>query len=512
MISQSYSPWAATRVGWLANFLISSGVSGLIVLGFIASSEKFAHWFILPVFLCGSLIGTDVVCWLRRGYALLDPFGLIGIVGFHVFFLAPLLHVRLDLWMPYVVPPDDWRPWLGRMALLNAAGLVAYMLGRSFVSSERVQPDASRPASRSLNRQAFFGAIAVFMVIAAGLQTFVYSLYGGISGYIQAYSSRAAGGTFEGLGWLFMVSEVFPTLLLFAFIVFARGRQPAVGWAMIAAVLLLFVLSRVVFGGLRGSRANYVWPLFWGVGLIHLWVRPISRKLIVFGLAVLVVFMYAYGIYKSYGADALRAINSEEPVSGIDRNFSTIIVGDLARSDVQAYLLYRLSDESGSDYQLSWGRTYIGSVALLVPSAIWPDRPPSKVKEGTQALYGMSTWDSTHFRSTFAYGLGGETLLNFGPYGVPVAFGLFGVAVGLVRRWCRSVSRDDPLTLMVPFVISLCLYPLVWDSDVTIYYAITGGSVPLFITWLSSRPNAASATDRPSSGSIRLDALPVGRS
>jgi hypothetical protein len=73
-----------------------------------------------------SLIGCDAIDWFRGRLSLFDPAGIIGLVGVHFFFLAPLLHVTWDSWMLYINPPPGWRDWLGGMAILNAAGLVLY--------------------------------------------------------------------------------------------------------------------------------------------------------------------------------------------------------------------------------------------------------------------------------------------------------------------------------------------------------------------------------------------------
>ena len=72
--------------------------------GFLLASEQTAHWFIIPVLFCGVLIGCDAIDWFRGRLSLFDPAGIIGLVGVHFFFLAPLLHVTWDSWMLYIDP------------------------------------------------------------------------------------------------------------------------------------------------------------------------------------------------------------------------------------------------------------------------------------------------------------------------------------------------------------------------------------------------------------------------
>src|SRR5437588_10852622 len=77
----------------VGSLLISSYLCILTVIGFVVASDRFLHWFVLPVACCGALIGIDAVDWLRGRVHLLDPVGILGLYGLHFFFLAPLLHV-----------------------------------------------------------------------------------------------------------------------------------------------------------------------------------------------------------------------------------------------------------------------------------------------------------------------------------------------------------------------------------------------------------------------------------
>lgn len=126
----------------LTSLLISLSFCTLTVCGFLIASAPMAHWFVVPVWLCGVLIGRDAVDWFRGRVSLFDPAGIIGLIGVHFLFLAPLLHVAWDSWMLYVEPPPDWRPWLGGMAVVNAAGLLLYRAARE--KGRRTRP-APRP-------------------------------------------------------------------------------------------------------------------------------------------------------------------------------------------------------------------------------------------------------------------------------------------------------------------------------------------------------------------------------
>src|SRR5690606_3976720 len=81
------------------SLLFSAGFCTLALLLFLAGSDEFLHWFILPVWACGVLVGTDAFDWARGRVAMFDPVGVIGVLGMHFFFLAPLMHVSWDYWL-----------------------------------------------------------------------------------------------------------------------------------------------------------------------------------------------------------------------------------------------------------------------------------------------------------------------------------------------------------------------------------------------------------------------------
>src|SRR5262249_20499992 len=78
-------PLSAFAVPALA-LLVPLSISAWVVW----HSDRFHHWFVLPVTACGILIGWDAARWLLGKVDLVDPVGVIGIYGFFFYFLAPL--------------------------------------------------------------------------------------------------------------------------------------------------------------------------------------------------------------------------------------------------------------------------------------------------------------------------------------------------------------------------------------------------------------------------------------
>ena len=481
MTAQHRSPAAGT-----SSLQLSFLFCVLTLAGFLLASEKVVHWFVIPVLLCGVIIGIDAIDWFRGRVGMFDPAGIIGLLGVYFFFLAPLLHVVWDVWLPYIVPPSDWRDWLGGMAMINVIGLLMYRYAR-----EKASTLAPRNTTFwHVDRRRLLVAAGCGLLLSGALQCWVYARFGGVLGFIEAFSDSIgeaySENSLKGWGSIFMVSESFPVLAMILFAVWASRTAATRSWLVIVAVLLGYFLLKIFFGGLRGSRSNTIWGLFWAAGIVHLWIRPITRKLVFAGLGFLVLFMHVYGFYKDLGGDVLTAFEEGSLNEKNRRSFPDMLLGDFGRADVQAFLLHRLW-KSDSDYRYAWGRTYLGSIALLIPSSIWPDRPPTKTKEGTDAEFGAGTYDEGQWYSSHVYGIAGETMLNFGPFPIPLAYLLVGVIVGRLRRFLWGLQPGDTRLLLFPLLVMSCFSILSSDSDTLLFNFIKDGLIPITAVWIGSR-------------------------
>ncbi|MBN1311622.1 MAG: hypothetical protein JXB30_09400 [Anaerolineae bacterium] len=467
-----------------SSLVISYWITSITALGFVISAPAFIHWFLIPIVLSGILIGVDAIDWFRGRLDILDPIGILGLLGYHFFCIAPLLQISWNYEPRYIVPPPDWRPWIGGIALLNFLGLVVYRISRGKTSTI---PYSKDKIVWQRNKKIFLPVLTFSLLLTLGIQILVYEQHGGVSGYIA--DSMQSRETFTGQGWIFTISESFPVLALMGYAVYAREKKWAKSWLVICCALLVYFALKMLFGGLRGSRSNTIWGMFWAIGIIHFRIRSIPKRLIYAGLVFLFVFMYLYGFYKAVGLDALAVLENRtariELEEETGRTVETLLLADFARSPTQAFLLYRIWPAS-SDYEYSWGRTYIGALALLIPRQIWPDRPPSKVKEGTEAQYGKGSYLQGGLTSSRIYGLAGEAMLNFGPFAVPLAFTILGLTVKQVRRWFLSWESHDIRLLLLPLLINLCFVVLAGDSDLILFFIIKNGVVPFLVLWISS--------------------------
>jgi len=462
-----------------------------ILIEFLPRSEQYWHWFVIPVALSGILIGIDAVDWFRGRLNIFDPVGILGLLGFHFFFLAPLLHVRWDSWLePWYTPPPDWRPWLGYMAILNFMGLCIYRLSRS-PGITPAKHQSKRKIIWTVNQKRFIPVLTIFLLLSAALQVLTYQKFGGVMNYINAATSTspdADSSQFQGMGMIFIVSESFPILAMMGFAVYAQKYKRLRTLPVLIGVLMVFLVLQMFFGGLRGSRSNTIWALFWALGMIHFWLRKVSKKEIAVGLVLLVLFMYVYGFFKSGGVEsvqnALQDRSATEEKSG--RTWKGLLLGDLGRSEVQAFVLYRIVRHN-SDYEYAWGRTYFAGTIILIPSAILPNKPPNKYLEGTDVMSGKGSYNPQEpgrWVASKVYGLTGEVMLNFGPLPVPLAFIVLGVMVGRVKRCLVTWDSGDIRLLLLPVMVNFCFVVLISDLDNDIFFLLKNAGFPILLICL----------------------------
>jgi hypothetical protein len=423
--------------------------------------------------MCGVLAGVDVVRWVRGRVDLFDPKAVIAFLSFYGFFITPILHV---VWDRFGVNNDlplsgDWRPWLGAMAALNAASLLMYRLAHNYAFNR-----ATRSTFRweiQAKRFHFFFSLALASSLA-GVYAFFFRL-NGIPGMLQSFEENLQ--AYTGKGWLLVFAWPL-SVLCFIILIFMwtnnelRSRRPvSVGILLVCA----FGVSQFILMGWYGSRSATIWALFWMAGIIHYRIDRLPRKMVAAGIIFLIAFMYFYGFYKEQGRTAFGILDSPSAwlqPTGYQRDIKFLLLEDLARADSNAYLLYNLT-KFPKDYDYRWGLTYIGAPTFLVPKALWPSRPNYKTDAGTEATLGKSS----SLYSTRVYGITGEALLNFGPWGVLPMFVLYGACLGWYRRKLTSWSCSDARLFLAPLVTILFATAFVSDSDNLFYLFAVDGSL-----------------------------------
>jgi len=454
----------------------------VVIVVFSVFAPDQLGWHVFPILVCGYLTTFELLGHVQRHNAARAGL-LVDLLAFHLMFAAPLLHMWWEFYMTFVVPPDDWKPWLGYMALLNAVSYLGFMLARRTARAWAIK----RATPLVLDANRLVAAGTGMFAVAFALQTYVYAQFGGIAGYITAFTEEPS--LFSGWGWVFAVSEIGPVLLGWAIVVRWKQRGARVSEPYFVAFVIIMVTLIAYFGGLKGSRNHYVWELVWVAGVFAIWIRPPSRALIAGGGIFLMLFMMGYSYFKEYGANIGEVIQNPSIAAESwrygGRVFEGVILGDFSRSDVQAYELYKLS-LPGSDYEPALGMTYVAAFGQVVPKFLIGERPAAKAYFGTWLLFGKGAADSGFVASNI-YGLAGEALLNFGVIGVPLLYLLFGAVVGRVERYYGNLHTDDARWLFYPFIVILLGWTLVSDVDNVLVFVMKYGSIPFVVLMLTSR-------------------------
>lgn len=462
-----------------------SATAGLLV-------DPLWHWLLLPVTVSGILIGVDAVSWVRKRLDLFSPQALVGIFGVHFFYIAPVLSVAWGFWPKYVPPAQDWRASVGVLASVNVLGLLLYRL---VLTRRRGEP----PRRRQLvvDERTFHTFAQLAVLVSLSMFVVVVLRLGGPSGYLERANAETE--ALAGMGYLFLLAEAWP-LMLFAMLVLKHRKHLRDHRLQLALLILIFVGVQFVVGGLRGSRSNTVWPTLIAIGMVHLLVVRIRRRTLVAGALVMVGFMWLYGFYKAVGTESFNILTGQASVTTLSdqtgRNFQFLLLEDFGRVGTQALVVDRI--EHGTE--LAKGETYLGDATLLVPSWLVPEPPRGKVEVGSDALYGMGSFDGG-VRSTRIYGLTGEAMLNGGVLAGALVMGLFGFYVrfanSLYHRARSAGTLDRGLVgaahFMAPAIGISAVLVLGNDFDNLIWF-FAKQILPLAtVVWLARKPSSVSA-------------------
>jgi hypothetical protein len=461
------------------NIILSLCVSLLVLCMFLLACPDLLDWYLIPVVACGTLAGVDMVAWFRRELDLVDPLGILGVFNFYFFYLAPLLTVGLDYHTLGIPPVPNWTDWVGFLSIINAVGLLVYLFGRRLA---QIRPPNKVWTVRPIR---FYTVIVIVLPVSLALQLFIFMKFGGsLESFVQTFTQDI--GTkkaFDGLGYLFLVAEMFPMFVGMAFLIWARDFLRKAPRLVLVASTLTFFGLKMAFGGLRGSRGLTIWGMIWFVGAIHVWIRPVPRKVLPVAALSLIAFMYLYGFYKDAGLKAVQIIGDPSEMARMERNsgrtLPEVLLGDMARTDVQTSLLYQLAN--GDTYHKAYGLDYIQSFAFFIPRKIWPDRPPGKVKWGSEALFGdqLFTWDT---RATYIYGLVGEGLLNFPIVLVPLLFLFLALAVAYMRS-LLLLDDQDVRRLLLPICSIVAILMVSADLENMLFLGLSIAVAPSILVF-----------------------------
>lgn len=473
--------------GLLSSYVIAAVLVLVIAFFFLLAVPKTVHWFIIPAMACGVLVGADLVRLWRGALDTFDPKGLMAIIVFYGWFIAPLLHV---LWQTYGFDyTGDPRNWLGVAASANAIGIIFFKISqrRAFKRTAPVR------TNWTLMPQFILPVLICAAVIGIAAQGVFYWKF------MAATRMADPALAMQGTGWLLLLGDGMPALFTAGLITWTRSPRRGRSWVIIVMVLLTLATVQFIWSGLRGSRSAFVGLMFYAVCLVHFYWRRLRPIHLLLGIVCLLPFMYFYGFYKGGGggAQALEAIESSEVRGRLEkqtkRTFRGMLLGDLARADVQARIANEIV-EGNNKYQLRYGKTYLSALSKLIPKTIWEYTIGGlSFKDRWNKSFAFVELDSGKVtvagyfpQASRIYGLSGEAMLNFGLLGVPFVWLLYGGAMGWFRRKMYTMPGNDTRWVLMPLLIGSLMFMPAGDVDNSLFALFKGGLVLFFCTFMWS--------------------------
>jgi oligosaccharide repeat unit polymerase len=443
-----------------------------------------------------TIILDDVVKVFRGKRDLLDPALLIGVVGTFLFFISPVSQMAWDYW-PFLKNMNEHREWIHTWACLNFLGLLIY----KWSSSRAIGISSSQSSNaNTLKNWCFldkrFRVVApIFLTFCFLAQLYIYISFGGISGFVNAFTQRQEAGAlsgndpFEGMGLIMLVAESFKYIfaMYVMYLIGKSGRfRSNKAFLLVMAIL---AITFIVFGGLRGSRSATLFPLFFAAGMYHYYVRRLNLTLVAAGIAVTLLFSVSYYWYKIAGLQGIEAIYNVEARTNFNSQRQDankyMISRDLGRMDFQSLALKNITT---GENEPSFGRTYLVAIFSSIPKSIIPFNPAQITKEKTELLHGEGTYRHNAPRqTTLVLGQFGEAIVNFGPLGGLIFYFLLGRWVYMVRRLAVKLHTSDVRRLFLPVLNFIPVLVLITDMNVILYQLTRYLTLPVILLLICAK-------------------------
>ena len=460
------------------NYILSFCIILLTIAFLLLGANLPFDWYLLPVVLGGMISLYKVLNLLKTIDYLRNADFYVWIVLFLGAFVAPLIHFSRDAWISHVyILPSNWNT----LALITSAILLYGMFVFIFLEQIKYRP-LYQKKEWSFKKNAKY-LIIFLMIISFVLQTVYYIRAGGIFGVIQKFTDRDGG--FEGMGLYFIVSEMFPYLLLLLYFVICKEKKTS--FLNVSIFLAIMFLSALYFGGLRGSRSNTVLTMFQAVLLIHFTIYHFKKRHFIIMVALFFLFMIVGRIYKTHGADFVHnvheftdyQINTE--MSGIE----SIIIADLTRYNDLSYLIFML--DNNPFYKPKLGSTYLAAVLTFMPFGI-PIRDhfelTARSEAASQLMFDFDGIQRSEIRrNSRIFGFVGEMMLNFGVFSFLFAFFFLHFLLKWVKRWSDSISVQDARFYFISLLPIMVISLINLDSNNVVFFIVKRIVLMYVIIW-----------------------------
>lgn len=393
----------------------------------------------------------DVVCWLivliavwiswswyRASGTLLDPYGLWVLSALAFNGGQAILEV-LGLNLNGVLA-SRFSPETTVTALLCVAlGLIAMHLGALLAIRSRQSPSNAHIHGPSLRGDLRSLRRVGLILLAVSIVPTVASLFQGLSvvaqsGYFGLYQQQAGVGFEAGAQILagFFVPAIF---LLFV------GSGSSRGYALLAIALL------GIYCGINltlGARYSAVAPLIAFAWLWHRYKRPLSKRVLLLGGAV--VLFLIFPLVGSTRNTALTERSSLDVLVNPDEsiNPATASLSEMGGTlQTVAYTIDLVPTVRPYDYGLQYGY----SLLTIVPNFVWDVHPT--IARGTPSTWLVRLVDPTTAAAGGGWGYSfiAEAYLNFGFWGAPLMLFIIGFVYARFVVW--AIRSDDAAKIAV---------------------------------------------------------------
>lgn len=419
---------------------------------------------LIPVAICGLISLVNMRECYKKSRCIYDVYLWIWFFMFISTFVAPLIHFCSGIWVEHMFTyPPSWYPYAFIIAISYLCVIILWtiMLRPRSISPLTLN---SKVWSFKKNSNRF---LILVMLCSFVSQVYIYYSYGGIWGYMQAFTESSLYETqFSGMGVYFLLSDLFPSIFLIYIIKNMEGRKCKGLYVNI--IILLVFLSALFFGGLRGSRSNVLILMSTALILIHL--KLYRLKKIHWALYVLFFFLFMY-VGRLYKDQGVQVFNEQErtmqiAVSELSPVESTI-VGDFSRFGINTYQLYSL--ERKEDFKYKLGQTYLWGVLTFIPfgsSIIAIFDITSRTEASSELFY------NGYYISSRILGPLGEWMINFGLHTFLIIYIILGVLFKRIRKFVCNLSFHDSRFYLIPSIITLLPQMIISDSSNVMYFFI----------------------------------------
>jgi len=474
----------------IARIAIFLFVMGVAVFGGIFSSAVNTQSIIIQVTIICWILAGPLCRWITGRVDVLDPLALMCLFGIHYFIFGPIFQLSISYWpfLPWTPSVESYVPvWYWWQTGMLALGLVFTKI------SDALPERSERPHTATALRLRSLPLYLMIITLAVKIATIV--MLGGFSGIVASYQARIDGGgvsennTFAGLGVIVSIGNAFPIAFGYWVLSWARHKRWVGSRRFLISFSIAVFLITLVSNGLMGSRASIVYCVVVVIALYHFSIKPFKPVLIVGAIVLLFSFSQIYYAFKFGGLEGIvsggasSSILKEREIDSLE-NFG--LIRDYTRMDVQTLAVY--SVEAGQ-VPKSWGRSYLGGLAAIVPSAIWPSRMDSFTNEKSSIVYGR---ENSGKITNLVFGGFGELYVNFGIFSI-FACPIIGAMLSFMRRLTRRARQGKNLraAFVAPLFAILPVMLLVYDSNSLLYVIISIGVVPFMYFLLSRRISLA---------------------